>query len=76
MLLFLVQDGYWSVWHYSLTSFSPLPISLLLLIAVKGWKGFSVFVGPLPLPVLLILIGQEYIIALRVMSIIEAHMAS
>ena len=58
---FSVQNGYWSVWHYLLTSFSPLPISILMLIAAKGWSGFLLTVGPLPLPVLLLLIGEWWL---------------
>ena len=54
----ILQDNFWSVWHYLFASLSPLPVSILLLIAIKGWKGFSVTVSILPLPILLLLIGK------------------
>ncbi len=44
--------------HYILASFSPLPLSMLILIAVKGWKGFTLYVSVVPLPVIFTLVGK------------------
>ena len=37
-----------------------------MLIAAKGWSGFLLSVGPLPLPVLLLLIGEWWVTVISV----------
>ena len=54
---FLAQDGHWSKMHYFSTAFSPLPISQLLLLVTKGLKGFEIYVGLMPLPAMLVILG-------------------
>ena len=54
------QDGRWSQWHYTFAVLSPLPIALLLLTASKGWEGYVIFVGPIPLVVILAIVGKKY----------------
>ncbi|KAL5473499.1 hypothetical protein EMCRGX_G027989 [Ephydatia muelleri] len=51
------HDGRWSQWHYTFAVLSPLPIALLLLTASKGWEGYVIFVGPIPLVVILAIVG-------------------
>ena len=58
IICFYNQDGHWSTWHYIFTAFSPLPMSLLLLLTTKGWKGFTLAIGVMPLPALLVLVGK------------------
>eukprot|EP00731_Ephydatia_muelleri_P029014 Em0020g658a len=53
----LTWDGRWSQWHYTFAVLSPLPIALLLLTASKGWEGYVIFVGPIPLVVILAIVG-------------------
>lgn len=52
------QDGQWSQWHYTFAGLSPIPIALLLLTAIKGWEGFAIFVGSIPLVVVLAIVGK------------------
>lgn len=55
------QDGKWSQWHYIFAGLSPVSMALLLLTATKGWEGYTMFAGSIPLVALLAILGkQEY----------------
>ena len=56
-MLLHIQGVMWSKWHYAFAVISPVPMVLLVLLAAKGWGGFVIMVGVVPLPVILILIG-------------------
>ena len=56
-----VQDGQWSIFHFSFAVFSPVPMSIfLLLVATGGWSGFTLTVGSagFPVAVLVVLCGK------------------
>lgn len=46
--------------HYFFTAFSPLPMSQLFLLVTKGLKGFRIYVGSMPLPAMLVILGAYY----------------
>lgn len=52
------HDGQWSQWHYIFAGLSPIPITLLLLTAIKGWEGYVMFVGSVPLVAILTIVGM------------------
>ena len=56
---YTIQNGHWTKWHWLLTVCSPTPMAMLLLIATKGWSGFTIRVGRMPLPAILVIIGTK-----------------
>lgn len=53
-----LQNGHWSKCHYIFAAISPTPMAMLVLLAVKGWEGFTMDVGKMPLPAMLAVIGK------------------
>lgn len=60
-VLLYTQDVTWTKWHYVFAVISPVPMMMLILLAVKGWPGFLMKVGVIPFPVIFIAIGWWYI---------------
>ena len=55
----LLQNGQWSRWHYVFAAISPVLMTMLMLLAVKGWEGFTIFIGKVPLAAILAVIGRS-----------------
>ena len=52
------QGVVWTKWHYAFAIICPVPMVLLVLLAAKGWSGFAIMVGVVPLVTILIGIGS------------------
>ena len=48
----------WTKWHYVFAVICPVPMVLLVLLAAKGWHGFAIMAGAIPLVAILIGVGS------------------
>lgn len=55
-----MQGVVWTKWHYVFAIICPVPMVLLVLLAAKGWHGFAIMVGVVPLVAILIAIGLSH----------------